>query len=66
MSNFYKLLVPHYINGAIRQEGEVVTFNDDPKKGGMTPGKNMVPSDENGVEVKRKAKPVDKSGADIG
>lgn len=66
MSNYYKLLERHYIGGAIREEGEVVTFNDDPKKGGMTPGKRMVPCDAEGNEVKRKPTKGKSSEEDLG
>lgn len=61
--NYYKLLEMSYINGALHPEGKVVQINDDPDNGGMEPGANMVPCDEQGnvtgevKPVKAKAKP---------
>lgn len=59
--NTYKVLELSYINGALQQPGNVVTINDDPANGGMTPGGNLVPCDSEGNEVK--AKPARKAKA---
>lgn len=59
--NHYKVLELSYINGALQQPGSIVAINDDPDKGGMTPGGNLVACDEEGNEVK--AKPARKGKA---
>jgi hypothetical protein len=65
--NYYKVLDTSYINGAIRQAGDVVRINDDPAKGGMRPGKFLVPCDAEGNEVARKrGKQPDTNATDIG
>lgn len=45
---FYKVLEVSYINGSIRQEGEVVDINDDPATGGMRPKGNLAKCDQDG------------------
>jgi hypothetical protein len=48
--NHYKLTETTYIKGAVRQPGEVVSFNDNPSRGGMRPGKTMIPCEADGSE----------------
>ena len=58
---YFKLLERAYLNGAIREQGEVVAMPDETGPVGQC----MIPCDEEGNELKRKAtKP--KAGEDIG
>lgn len=51
MLRYFKLTERYFINNTLQDAGAVVQFDDDPKAGGMTPGKFMVPCDENGREL---------------
>lgn len=53
----YKLTERSYINGCLRDEGAVVSINDDPDNGGMTPGSNMIPCNDDGSD-RAKAAPA--------
>lgn len=46
----YKLTEKSYVNGCLQDEGAVVNINDDPDNGGMTPGPNMIPCNEDGSD----------------
>lgn len=63
--NTYKLLEPSYINGALLPAGAVVRINDNPTKGGMRPGKYLVPCDEAGEPAKRRVTKSDEKVDDI-
>lgn len=60
---FYKLTERSFINLAVQEAGAVVDINDDPSKGGMRPGKNLVPCNEDGSErkLRKLATPTDAS-----
>lgn len=51
MLRYFKLTERYFINNTLQDAGAVVQFDDDPKAGGMTPGKFMVPCDETGREL---------------
>lgn len=44
----YQVLEPSFIGLTIVPAGTVVDINDDPKAGGMTPGKNLAKCDDEG------------------
>jgi|GEM_PF-4898374 len=64
--NFYKLTERSFIHDALREVGEVVQFEDDPKAKGMRPGTHMVLCDADGGELRaprgKKASAVDDIG----
>jgi hypothetical protein len=57
----YIVLATSFINNSLAEEDAIVEINDDPARGGMRPGSNLAPVDENGDPVAAKSgrrKPV--------
>lgn len=52
----YKVLADSFINLKLCKPGDVVDINDDPKKGGMRPGSNLVACEVEGKAPAKKAK----------
>lgn len=60
----YKVLELSFIGNTLRQEGEIVDINDNPKKGGMEPGANLAACDADGNLLKAPKRRADAPAAD--
>lgn len=64
---FYKVLELSFIGAKLCQPGTVVDINDDPSKGGMTPGKALAACDAEGnLKAGKQAKKPQPVAADLG